>query len=385
MNKQSPPPIPNANESSTNRTITSRIMTALDANLAGNVHGGTILRMAEEACFIAVARFLASNSFERPVTSVLARLEHIDFIKPMMIGEVSILEAAVTFTSGGSSIETTCTVFAEDLSTGEKRKTNQCRFWFIAKDAISFENVKVPPLKLPQNVQELRENRYLLQKQRRSSFDFRERRKIAERAVRVQEEEISKTTSTLSKVTNENTTPSFSKTNLCTLITAMDCTGVDILSNHWNERKNSSPSSRPGGVDGRGILVGGVVMKLMDNAAGLCAFKHCKTNVVTACIDELDFKSPAFAGELLHVESIATFSSSRSLEIIVRVEAENLRTNYRRETCTGIFCFISLSQDTGRPQAIPALTPETFEEKVLFEEGRLRYEARKKERLKTRK
>eukprot|EP00300_Choanocystis_sp_HF-7_P011291 c17392_g1_i1.p1 GENE.c17392_g1_i1~~c17392_g1_i1.p1 ORF type:complete len:247 (-),score=38.42 c17392_g1_i1:128-868(-) len=121
-----------------------------------------------------------------------------------------------------------------------------------------------------------------------------------------------------------------------------------------------------------GFVFGGVVMKLMDNAAAIAATRHCKSNVVTACIDCVEFVSPVWLGELLVVDAVPTFSSNRSLEVEVVVHAENLSTGAIRNTCRALYTFVSLDT-AGKPQALPSLVPEYQVEKFKFEKGRERY------------
>ncbi len=71
-------------------------------------------------------------------------------------------------------------------------------------------------------------------------------------------------------------------------------------------------------------MQGGVLLKLMDNAAGVCSAKYCHSNVVTACIETVDFIAPVHSGELVYVRARPIFTSQRSLEVEVLVEVENL-------------------------------------------------------------
>ena len=74
----------------------------------------------------------------------------------------------------------------------------------------------------------------------------------------------------------------------------------------------------PSDCTSTGIVFGGVVMKLMDNAAGIAASRHCRSNVVTASLDALDCMALIHNGDLVHVTATPLFTSSRSLEIEVR-------------------------------------------------------------------
>ena len=75
-----------------------------------------------------------------------------------------------------------------------------------------------------------------------------------------------------------------------------------------------------------GNVHGGVIMKHIDNAAGVVAARHARCNVVTASIDRLDFHYPAFIGDLLTLKASINLVGRTSMEIGVRVETENLRT-----------------------------------------------------------
>jgi len=113
-------------------------------------------------------------------------------------------------------------------------------------------------------------------------------------------------------------------------------------------------------------------MKLMDNAAGLVSVRHCRSNVVTACVDALDFVAPVFLGDVVQVAGFATFASSRSLEVEVQVTVESMRFHGERLAVRGLYTFVSLGKDC-RPQPLPPVTPESALEKEAFESGQKRY------------
>ncbi|KAG9462284.1 hypothetical protein GDO78_014470, partial [Eleutherodactylus coqui] len=92
-----------------------RIMRPDDANIAGNVHGGTILKMIEEAGAIISTRHCNSQSGEKCVAA-LARVERTDFLSPMSIGEVGHVSAEISYTSK-HSVEVQVNVMAENILT----------------------------------------------------------------------------------------------------------------------------------------------------------------------------------------------------------------------------------------------------------------------------
>lgn len=110
-----------------------------------------------------------------------------------------------------------------------------------------------------------------------------------------------------------------------------------------------------------GNVHGGVIMKLVDNTAGMAAAKHCGTNVVTASIDRLDFHSPVFVGDILRVHANLNFTGRTSMELGVRVEAENIMTGEIRHTASAYLTFVSLDK-LGKPIEIPQVIPETDDE-----------------------
>jgi uncharacterized protein (TIGR00369 family) len=81
-----------------------------------------------------------------------------------------------------------------------------------------------------------------------------------------------------------------------------------------------------------GNVHGGVIMKLIDTAAGAAAVKHSRANCVTASIDRLDFHHPVFIGDLVTLRAGITYTGKSSMEVGVRVEAENLLTGKTRHT-----------------------------------------------------
>lgn len=117
----------------------------------------------------------------------------------------------------------------------------------------------------------------------------------------------------------------------------------------------------PSDTNPAGNVHGGVIMKHIDNTAGIVAFRHARANVVTASIDRLDFHNPAFVGELLTLKSSLNYVGRSSMEIGVRVEAENLLSGEVRHIASAYLTFVSLDQNH-KPQPVPPLTPVTDEQ-----------------------
>ena len=130
-----------------------------------------------------------------------------------------------------------------------------------------------------------------------------------------------------------------------------------------------------------GNVHGGVIMKLIDNAGGVAAFRHARANVVTASIDRLDFHNPVFIGDFVTLKAGVNFIGKTSLEVGVRVEAENLQTGIKRHTASAYLTFVALDSN-GRPLLLPPLLLETDEEKRRNREAKYRRESRLAERRK---
>lgn len=122
-----------------------------------------------------------------------------------------------------------------------------------------------------------------------------------------------------------------------------------------------------------GNVHGGELMKLMDNAAGVAAAKHCKTRVVTARVDSLEFHHPVHIGDYVNCACELTFVGKTSMEVEVTVIAENLRADEPpRVALTGYFTLVSVDKD-GKPRQVPNLEITNEEEARRFEEGKQRY------------
>ena len=103
-------------------------------------------------------------------------------------------------------------------------------------------------------------------------------------------------------------------------------------------------------------------MKLIDNAAYVVASRHARLNTVTAAIDRMSFFSPVFVGDLLFLKASINMASRSSMEIGVRVEAENFITGEHRHTASAYLTFVAIDE-SGRPVSIPRLAHVTDDEK----------------------
>lgn len=131
----------------------------------------------------------------------------------------------------------------------------------------------------------------------------------------------------------------------------------------------------PQDANNYGNVHGGVIMKLIDVAAAVVAVRHCRSNVVTASIERLDLLLPIFVGDLVTFKASLNRVGRTSMEIGVRVEAENLRTGEIRRAASAYLTYVALGKDH-RPSPVPPLILETEEDIRRNCEAELRREAR---------
>jgi uncharacterized protein (TIGR00369 family) len=139
----------------------------------------------------------------------------------------------------------------------------------------------------------------------------------------------------------------------------------------------------PQDINPAGNVHGGVIMRLIDIAAGVVAVKHSRTNSVTASIDRVDFLYPAFSGDLVTFKASINLVGRTSMEIGVRVEAENLLTGDVHHTASAYLTYVALDKN-GRPTPVPELILENSEDRRRNQAAQIRRENRlrtKKERI----
>lgn len=110
-----------------------------------------------------------------------------------------------------------------------------------------------------------------------------------------------------------------------------------------------------------GHVFGGVVLAMMDKAAAVAAIRHARMTCVTASIDRVDFREPIHVGDLVVMRASVNYVGRSSMEVGVRVEAEDLLTGRRRHTNSCYLTFVAVDQ-SGRPVEVPELRPETPDE-----------------------
>ncbi len=124
-----------------------------------------------------------------------------------------------------------------------------------------------------------------------------------------------------------------------------------------------------------GHVHGGTILKILDQVAYVCAARYCKTYVVTASLDQVIFKQPIKVGELVTFKANVNYVGRTSMEIGIKVVAENLTTKEDRHAVSCYFTMVARNAD-GTPCTVPSLEIETELDRRLFEAGKMRKEMR---------
>ncbi len=125
-----------------------------------------------------------------------------------------------------------------------------------------------------------------------------------------------------------------------------------------------------------GKVHGGAILKLLDQVAYACAARYCKSYVVTISLDQVTFKEPIKVGELVTFRANVNYVGKTSMEVGVKVIAENLQTKEKRHTNSCYFTMVAMGED-GKPIRVEPLQIENEFEQKLFQAAIMRKEMRK--------
>jgi len=137
----------------------------------------------------------------------------------------------------------------------------------------------------------------------------------------------------------------------------------------------------PSDANPAGNVFGGEILKHIDMVAGIVAQRHSQSNAVTVSMDSVNFLKPVFVGNVLTLNARINYVHNSSMEIEVKVEAEDIVTGIRTVTGTAFVTFVSLDSH-GKPIPAPKLALKTDDDRIKFEEGKVRMDRRLKNRQK---
>ena len=158
----------------------------------------------------------------------------------------------------------------------------------------------------------------------------------------------------------------------------------EVSSNHPAARIVASTQSEmteiilPNDTNTLGNLLGGRLMHFIDIAGAMAAYRHSRTNVVTAAMDHIDFIRPVHLGDLPTLRSSVNRAFSSSMEVGVKVWAENTRTGTIAHVASAYLVFVAID-DQGQRVHVPEALAETPDELRRYEGAMRRRENREAE------
>ena len=127
-----------------------------------------------------------------------------------------------------------------------------------------------------------------------------------------------------------------------------------------------------------GNVFGGAIMKYMDEAAAIVAWRHAGTNAVTACIERMNFFAPVYVGNLLILKSSVNYVGTTSMEVGVRIEAQDPSTRRGIHAGSCYLTYVALDE-RGKPTTVPPLVLTTAADRRRNSEAAARRKLREAE------
>lgn len=294
------------------------------ANTHGNLHGGRLMD------WIMLIGSITSSRVAKG-TTVLGATDSIDFINPVNIGEIVVLDSWVEYV-GETSLEVVVRVFAEDVETGDKKFITHSYLGFVAVD--KYANPRDITVEL-------------------TPFDEKEKQLI-EKAKGRKERRIPEIEKRKEKVINvvDETEKSRFILKTTRLVLPEDAFYGNFMSV-------------------------GKLMKYIDESAAILAKRFTRGVLVTGSLDNLFFYSPIRVGEVIEFKAGITYVGKTSLEIAIKVVSENLENGEFSHTCTAFLSYVKIDSD-GKAVPVPDFNPETPYEIREWKEAEKRRQIRNK-------
>jgi acyl-CoA hydrolase len=134
----------------------------------------------------------------------------------------------------------------------------------------------------------------------------------------------------------------------------------------------------PNDTNTLGNLLGGRLMHFIDLTGAMAAYRHARTYIVTASMDHIDFIRPVHLGDLVTLRSSVNRAFSTSLEVGVKVWAENTQTGAQMHVASAYLVFVAIDKE-GHRMRVPQALPETADQKRRYADALLRREHREAE------
>ncbi len=292
------------------------------AGAPGQIHGG---RMME---WITTAGTIAASRVARGMVA-LGAMDDIDFLHPVLVGEIATLRAQVEYV-GRSSLEVGVRVTSENPVTGERAVTLSSHLVYVSVDDEGKPRSVSQKIAPAGAAEEALVAAAIARRQERLARFARKAEKMKEASDEVED---------------------------------------------FRWQFESARVVRLHEVLFRDFMFAGKLLLDIDEAAAILGVRYTRGFVMTACLDAMDFYSPVRARELLTFKAGLNHVGTTSMEIGVKVLAENPRTGEVRHTCTAYLTFVHLGLDR-RPRPVPPFTPDSPGEKRRWDAAMVRREAR---------
>lgn len=152
--------------------------------------------------------------------------------------------------------------------------------------------------------------------------------------------------------------------------------GTTLTPEETSSRLSMTVLMTPEMANFSGNVHGGQLLRLLDQAAWACACRHAGEYVVTLSVDQVNFKQAVHVGDLVTFLAAVNYSGRSSMEVGVKVIAENIRDRSCRHTNTCYFTMVAVD-DEHKPVPVPKVEPKTREEKRWYRGAELRRELRR--------
>jgi acyl-CoA hydrolase len=293
------------------------------AGAPGQIHGGRMMQWITQAGTMAASRVAKG-------TVVLGAMDDLDFLHPVKVGEIAILRARVEYI-GTSSLEVGVRVWAESVATGERAVTLNSHLLFVSVD----EHVRPRPVGVKIEPRDAAESALLDAARARREL---RRERFAEKASRAQDVDTS-------------------------------------ADEEFQWRFESSRSVLPEDALFGNMMFPGKMLMELDEAGGILSMRYCKGFVMTACVDAMDFYTPIYTHEVVTFKAGLNHVGTSSLEVGVKVLAEQPWSGQTRHACTAYLTFVHLGTDL-RPRPCRPFTPGTEGERRRWQAALARREHR---------
>ncbi len=136
-----------------------------------------------------------------------------------------------------------------------------------------------------------------------------------------------------------------------------------------------SKTMLPSDANPSGNVHGGEIMRLIDECAGAAATRHARQRVVTARVDELSFVAPVYVGNLVTARASVNDVGTKSMEVGVRVDAEDMLTGKVVHVSTAYLVFVAID-NSGKTAPLPPVIAESDDEKRRMAAAKVRRKRR---------